>query len=141
MSQFGIEFYKILTCCFLLFFVPQECDDHTCSMCEIARIESSYYQTTLYFNGVTFITFIILYYVELNRENTLIKYLEVNPEKARDNDSVGLEHEKLHDDKKDQTAYYRILYNNVGKVCAPLFIINSAVSGMKLYQHQLVSKK
>jgi hypothetical protein len=109
-------------------------------MSEIARIVSSYYQTTLYFNGVTFLTFIILYYVELNHENTLIKYLEVKPEKARDNEGVGLELEKLHDDKKVQITYNRILYNNVGKVCTALFIINSVVSGTNLYQHQLGSK-
>lgn len=140
MSQFGIEFYKILTGCFLLFFVPQECDDRTCTMSEIAHMDSPYYQTSLYFNGATFLTFLILYYVELNRENTLIKYLEVNPEKARDNDSVGLELEKLHDDKRDQITYNRILYNNVGKVCTAMFIINCVISGMNLYQHQLGSK-
>jgi hypothetical protein len=140
MSQFGIEFYKILTGCFLLFFVPQECDGHTCTMNEISHIESPYYQTTLYFNGATFLSFLVLYYVELNRENTLIKYLEVNPEKARDNDSVGLELEKLENDKRDQITYNRILYNNVGKVCATMFMINSILSGTNLYQHQLGSK-
>lgn len=140
LSQFGLEFYKILTGCFLLFFVPQECGDSACTMGDIAKFESPYYQGALYFNGATFLAFMVLYGAELNREHTLIKYLDVNVAKARDNESVGEELAKLDEKKRDEVTYNRILYNNVGKVCTLMFIVNSIVSGMNMYQHQLGSK-
>lgn len=140
-SQFALEFYKILTGCFLLFFVPQECgQDSACTMGDIVKFESHYYQGALYFNGATFLAFMVLYGAELKREHTLIKYLDVNVSKARDNESVGAELAKLDEKKRDEVTYNRILYNNVGKVCTLMFIANSIVSGMNMYQHQLGSK-
>ena len=63
MSAFGVEFYKILTGCFLLFFVPQECDDHACSMNEIMSKPDPFYKSVLCFNGVTLCVF--CFYMQL----------------------------------------------------------------------------
>jgi hypothetical protein len=139
-SQFGMEFYKILTGCFLLFFVPQQCGSNTCRLKDIININSLNYKLTLYLNSLTFILFVILYCIELYRENTLIKYMEVNPKKARDNNSVNLELENLDKKKRNKIIYNRILYNNIGKICFILFIINSLISGVILYQRQVGSK-
>lgn len=139
-SSFGVEFYKILTGCFLLFFVPQECEDHACSMSEIALYGDTYYQFTIYFNGFTFLMFLALYAIELYREDTLIKYLDVSPHKARDNDSVEKELERLDDYNRDKIVRNRVMYNNICKICTLAFVANNVFSGMNLYKHQLGSK-
>lgn len=140
MSQFGVEFYKILTGCFLLLFVPQECNDHTCSMDEVFENSDIYYRTSLIFNGITFFMFLALYGIELYRENTLIKYLDVNPAKARSNESVQNELQLLSDDHKQIIRNNRVRYNNICKASSIMFMINNVLSGIVLYQNQVGSK-
>lgn len=139
-SVFAVEFYKILTGCFLLFFVPQECDDHACSMSEIMAKPNPYYKSVLCFNGVTFMCFLFLYGIEIYRENTLIKYLDVNPHKARSNESVKQELEALDKSRLSRIRNNRKIYDNVCKACAVLFVINNVASAVNLYNHQLGSK-
>ena len=40
-------------------------------------------------NGVTMLSFLFLYFIEVKRENKLINYLEVNRFTPVDNESVG----------------------------------------------------
>ena len=88
----------------------------------------------------TFLFFLYLYYSELSREHTLIKYLEINVHKPRDNDSVGkeLEHLKEHDLKAIRNN--RINYDNSAKIASVMFLINTICSGLNLYNYQLESK-
>ena len=139
-SQFGIEFYKILTGCLLLLFVPQDCDGTICSMDQIVGYEGVFYRTTLYFNAVTFLSFLVLYATELKREHGLIELLEVNVNKARDNTSVGNELMKLSDEKRMVLKNNRQNYNNSGKVASFLFLVNTLLSAINLYQYQTGSK-
>lgn len=140
LSVFGVEFYKILTGCFLLFFVPQECDDHACSMGEITAKKDPFYKFVLCFNGLTFTCFLFLYAIEIYRENTLIKYLDVNPHKPRSNESVKQELEALDKSRLLRIRNNRKMYDNVCKLCAVLFMINNVTSAVNLYEHQLGSK-
>lgn len=140
LTQFGVEFYKILTGCLLMIFVPQSCKDHNCTINDILTMDDMTYQATLYFNLFSFMIFLSLYGIELYRENTLIKYLEVNVHKPRDNDSVekAIEHLKPHDLHRIRNN--RKLYDNMGKFCTIVFTVNSILSGMSLYNRQLGSK-
>ena len=54
-------------------------------------------------NGATFLVFLILYFIEVKRENKLITYLEVNRFTPVDNESVGKALEKL--DIKKRNVY------------------------------------
>lgn len=139
-SQFGIEFYKILTGCLLLLFVPQDCDGTICSMDQIISYDGIFYKTTLYFNAVTFLSFLLLYAAELKREHGLIELLEVNVNKARDNNSVGLELMRLNDKKRMMLKQNRQNYNNSGKMASLLFLVNTLLSAINLYQYQTGSK-
>lgn len=140
LSLFVVEFYKILTGCLLLIFVPQKCGDHNCTINDIVTMDDMTYQANLYFNLFSFVTFFSLYGVELHRENTLIKYLDINIHKPRDNDSVGMAIEGLKKRDLNKIRYNRKLYDNMGKFCSLLFIINSILSGMSLYNRQLDTK-
>ena len=115
LTQFGVEFYKILTGCLLMIFVPQSHKDESCTINDILTMDDMTYQATLYFNLFSFMIFLSLYGIEMYRENTLIKYLEVNAQ-ARDNDSVGkaIEHLKPHDLSRIRNN--RQMYDKMGEV-------------------------
>ena len=61
-----------------MIFVPQSCKDESCTINNILTMDDMTYQATLYFNLFSFMIFLSLYGIEMYRENTLIKYLEVN---------------------------------------------------------------
>ena len=87
--SFVLEFYKVLMGTFLTAFVPQQCDDHICSIYEnITNTEPFHFGTTMA-NLFTFLFVLNFYRCELQRENWCIKYLDVDPEKPNDN----LDHE------------------------------------------------
>ena len=84
-----IELYKVMVSSLLILFVPQKCDDHVCSYSENLEVDNQLYTGGLVINFITLFVFVMLYAVEIKRENKLITYLEVNPLKPFDNDSVG----------------------------------------------------
>ena len=84
-----MELYKVMVSSFLILFVPQKCGDHVCSLNENMVVENNLYTSGLVINFITMFSFLFFYYIEVKRENRLISYLEVNPAKASDNDSVG----------------------------------------------------
>ena len=58
---FCLEFYKVIMGSFLTVFVPQQCDDHMCTISE--TIENEF--TCFVFNIISCITLIRLYFIEL----------------------------------------------------------------------------
>lgn len=140
LTQFGVEFYKILTGCLLMIFVPQSCKDESCTINDILTMDDMTYQATLYFNLFSFMIFLSLYGIEMYRENTLIKYLEVNVHKPRDNDSVEKAIQGLKSHDLSRLRNNRQMYDKMGKFCTIVFIVNSILSGMSLYNRQLGSK-
>ena len=138
--QFIIEFYKILIGCLLLIFVPQKCNENTCSINDILDIDTLFYIFTFYFNILTLMLFIIMYIIEINRENTLINYLEMNINKPRDNKSVEKELTKLKEIDKNKIINNRKLYDNISKIVSFIYLINVILSGINLYYYQLGSK-
>jgi hypothetical protein len=139
----ALEVYKALTGCLLLLFVPQNCNDELCSMSDIMNFSkhSLLYNGTLCFNSVSFLVLLWLYAIEVRRERALIKYLEVNPEKARDNDSVKEELSlNLPKERFDTICKNRQLYGRTGKIMTLFFIANTVMSGLSLYPRQMGSK-
>ncbi len=85
----GVELYKVMVSSFLILFVPQKCGDHICELNENLIFENKLYNTGLVLNFITMFSFVVLYFFEVKRENRLIAYLENNPKRPFDNDSVG----------------------------------------------------
>ena len=81
--NFCLEFYKVLMASFLIYFVPTKCitDRNEIYKCSIYDI---YYNKNLYnviikiFNLITFMFCLCLYYIEIQRENWCIEYLDVD---------------------------------------------------------------
>lgn len=78
---FIIEFYKIVMGTFLMIFVPQLCEDTICSLMDNIVRDKILHIIALAFNFVSFFVLLNFYKVELKRENTCIKYLDIEPSK------------------------------------------------------------
>ena len=64
--------------CMLVLFVPQLCDEEVCTLTEKIENRDDKHIITLFFNGLSVLLFVILYVIELKRENWCVKYLDIN---------------------------------------------------------------
>jgi hypothetical protein len=87
-----------------------------------------------------FAIYVILYYVEIKRENKLINYLHVNPELPRDNESVGNALVNLHEDKLNNILLWDKRYQTIGRLGIVGFVINLGLSGYVIFTHYLDNK-
>ena len=74
-STLMLELYRVLMGAFLMVFVPQKCGDNICSINENIDRTDTLSRITLAANTITMFSFLILYIVEVKRENKLITYL------------------------------------------------------------------
>ena len=74
MTTLILEFYRVLMGAFLIIFVPQKCGDSICSMGENMNRNSFLAQIAISFNALTMLSFLILYFIEVKRENKLITW-------------------------------------------------------------------
>jgi hypothetical protein len=137
----AVEIYRALIASFLILFVPQSCGDHVCSFSENAETGSDpLYNAGFVFNCLTMATFLGLYYAEVRREVKLIAYLDVNPNRPSDNESVGQVLEKIQPQHKDAILFYDSLYIKAGYITIGCFTINSILSGLVVYKYYLDDK-
>jgi hypothetical protein len=110
--QVLLEMYRVITSSLLILFVPQICVDHICTTTENLVWETNIYNTALCFNFISMAFLVNMYYMELVRENRLIKYLAVNPELANDSEEVSKQLELLSVNKQNKifsiNKYYRL---------------------------------
>ena len=110
--QVLLEMYRVITSSLLILFVPQICVDHICTTTENLVWETNTYNTALCFNFISMAFLVNMYYMELVRENRLIKYLAVNPEMANDSEEVSKQLELLPVNKQNKifsiNRYYRL---------------------------------
>jgi hypothetical protein len=132
-----LELYRVLVSTLLILFVPQKCIDHVCTLHENMETESNLYTTGLVFNFTTMFVFIIMYSIEIKRENKLITYLEVNHSNPTDNQSVGMALRKLSDEKRLSIIHLDQYYQKISYVAIVSFIINSVLSGLIVYDYSL----
>ena len=133
----ALELYRVLVSSLLILFVPQDCDGHLCTLTENMETDSQIYTTGLFFNFSTMFVFLIMYGLEIKRENRLITYLDVNKSKAADNDSVGNVLNSLPIDKRNSILYLDYYYQKAAYVAMVSFVINSIISGIVVYQFSL----
>ena len=86
---FALQFYKVLTGTLLTLFVPQACypeltdgsEERNLQICTLTQNYENneiYHRTTLYWNGFSFLLFVMCYMFELRREHWAIKFLDIN---------------------------------------------------------------
>jgi cytochrome b subunit of formate dehydrogenase len=133
----ALELYRVLVSSLLILFVPQDCDGHLCTLTENMETTSQIYTTGLFFNFTTMFVFLMMYTLEVKRENRLITYLDVNKSMASDNDSVGQVLQKLPSEKRNSILTLDVYYQKVAYVAMGAFVINSIISGIVVYQYSL----
>ena len=132
-----LEIYRVLMGAFLTLFVPQECNDHICSQTENYSRSDDLSRAGFSINAITMFSFLILYYIEVKRENKLITYLEVNRFEPRDNESVETALLKLDTSKKESIWKFDGYYQKMGFISLAMFIVNTAISSAVIYSHYL----
>ena len=75
---FILQIYKLAMGTFLLLFVPQNCENQTCTILQLWHPLDYGYQIGFYFNALTLTMFLWTYMWELKRERWCIKYLDNN---------------------------------------------------------------
>ena len=132
-----LELYRVLVSTLLILFVPQKCKEHVCTLQENMETESNLYTTGLVFNFTTMFAFMIMYSLEIKRENRLITYLEVNKSNPTDNQSVGMALCKLPEEKRKGIIELDQYYQKSSYVAMTCFIANAIVSGFVVYDYSL----
>lgn len=135
-----LEIYRVLMGAFLIAFVPQKCEDNVCTLYQNINRKDTMSVIAISFNSITLFIFLILYYVEVKRENKLITYLEVNKFEPLDNESVGNALKKISPKKKRTIWNYDRYYKNAGYFSSIAFILNAIISSIVVYGHYLDSK-
>jgi hypothetical protein len=135
-----LEIYRVLMGAFLIIFVPQKCEDTICSASQNVNRDDKLTKAAFSFNIITAFSFLTLYYIEVQRENKLINYLDVNKFTASDNDSVGKALEKLSVVKKQKIWDYDGYYQKCGYASTLSFSINAILSFIVVCQNYLDSK-
>lgn len=133
----AIELYRVMISSFLILFVPQKCGDHVCTYSENLVLENELYSAGIVLNFLTMSCFILLYCVEVSRENKLITYLDVNNNTPMDNESVGAALNKLDDYRKNAIWKLDAKYQRVGYISIGMFVGNTILSGVVIYNYYL----
>lgn len=129
--MFLLDIYRITVGTLLILSIPQRCETHACTMEEKWR---DHYDKTIVCNFLTLIAFVVLCGSEMNREYTLIKYLEVNPKRASDGESVSkVLKEKLKDKAIVEIGRSDRIYRRAFVVTSALFVSNSVASAFVVF--------
>ena len=136
-SALAVELYRVMVSCLLILFVPQKCGDDVCTYSENLVLENQLYSAGICLNFITMACFLILYFIEVKRENKLITYLEVNKNVACDNETVGQCIEKLDDERKNAIWDLDKKYQHLGYTSIFMFMGNTVVSGIVVYNYYL----
>jgi len=138
---FCLEFYRAIMAAFLVMFVPQKCGVDVCSTSEnMLAGKSILYDAAGSINIVTFLSFMYLYYVEINREHKMIDYLEMNRELPKDNDSVGEALVNLDKGKQAELHALDHKYMYAGYTAMFMFLANTSLSAVPILKNSLDAK-
>lgn len=136
-SGVAIELYKVLSSSLLILFVPQNCNGQACTLSDNMVASSGFYHFALAFNFFTLASFLVLYRIEVIRENRLIKYLDVNAELPNDNEQVEQRLQILPSDKRDKIISIDKYYQAMGYASIIIFIMNLVFSSVVVNEYYL----
>jgi hypothetical protein len=136
-----LEVYRVLMGAMLVLFVPQNCNGQICSLYDnFDRDDGGVTKAAFGLNMLTVASFLVLYKIEVSRENRMIDYLNVNPELPRDNDAVEEALLKLDTDKKNEIWKLDGHYQKAGYFCMGAFGLNSIISLIVIFSNYLDDK-
>lgn len=138
---FIFELYRLTIGTLLVIFVPQKCETgEMCGVLETVQRTDRVAQAGLGVNALTLLVFLVLYGVEVKRENKLITYLQTNPAVPSDNQSVEAAIQKLNEKRRGAILQIDRLYQRAGYSTIVMFSVNSLLSAYVVFVHYLDEK-
>lgn len=139
-SSILIELFRVITSSLLIVFVPQKCGNHICTLSETIQFDFDLKGVGLAINFITLISFILMYVIEIWRENRLIKYLDVNPNMPNDCEYIANIMNILPTDKKEKILNGNTYYMYIAFITILVYIINAIISGI-IINHAYLSNQ
>mgnify|MGYP003704351087 CR=1 FL=1 len=132
------EFYRVISCSLLILFIPQQCENNNvCYIKDKLKWNSTFYGVALIYNFITLLVFFFLYFLEMRRENVLIKYLDVNSELSYS----GTDIEKLLDyipkETKEKILEVHMNYKKYANILIYVYTINAILSGFIINKYKI----
>ena len=115
---------------FLIFCVPQRCDDHVCQIQELAQYTDIYTRIAIYINSFTLLTILFTYIWEWRREKWFMKHLDSVPSLPYDN--LGHIAENSWSIERN-LIFYNLHYLRALRVTTASALINFLTSGYVIY--------
>ena len=133
LATFLLEFYKVCMGSFLTVFVPHKCyndlsSSNSSSICSITHNINNgdvYHTCVLWINLVSFALFLIVYRIELKRENWCINYLDIESTKSAENLDKEIEDYPI---IKTEMHELNTKYQKYVTVCIKTQFINTILS-------------
>jgi hypothetical protein len=132
-----LEFTRVITCSLLILFIPQQCGTNICTISERIRFNSILYAVPLLLNFLTLLYFCFFYFLEIRRENILIKYLDVNPSLPYGKLDVKQAIEILSHDNKKIITYTHKIYKKYANFLILICAINIIFSGILISNYSI----
>lgn len=129
-SSILIELFRVITSSLMILFVPQKCDKDICTFQQTMRFNNGMNGIGLIINFITLGAFIILYWIEMWRENRLIKYLDVNPNMPTDPEYISNIMNILSEEKINKIHISSKYYRFFTYFTIIIYIINAIISGI-----------
>tara|TARA_B100001996_G_C18647025_1_gene587826 strand:+ start:596 stop:1354 length:759 start_codon:yes stop_codon:yes gene_type:complete len=128
-ATFMLEFYKILMGTFLTVFVPHACaDGRICSFSHnLYENHDSFHQVAVGTNAACFFAFLMMYVIEVRRENWCITYLDIDPSLPIENLDTEIERDAYKPYKR-RMATLNQNYQNAVLTCSVAHCTNIGVS-------------
>lgn len=131
------EFYRVISCSLLILFIPQKCGNNICSINDKLQWNSTFYGISLTYNFVTLFIFCFLYFLEMRRENVLIKYLDVNPGLPYNKADVEKLLELMPVNKKEKVICVHKYYQKYANIMIYVYTINAILSGLIISKYRI----
>ena len=129
-----LQLYNIAIGTLLTVFVPQKCDEHSCSIVEIINANNTVHDIALVWNSFTFLVFIVTYGVEMMRERWCVKHLENNPSNPVGEIYIFLQDYPDLEFKIKSLNFYYICWV---KLAYFTYMVNILISGLSVGQNYL----
>ena len=129
---FLLQSYKVAMGSMLTLFVPQVCDNKVCSLTDNLMKSGDLHRASLGINFLSLLSFLVCYYIELQRENWCIKYLDISDDYGDNNLPLIL---KDMPELEDRLHNINDKYYYSSHTTAVLYVLNLIISTISIYEH------
>ena len=131
-TNFMSDGFKVIMASMLCVFVPQKCNDGICTLSENITDLIEYNMFVLFFNIFTLFIFVILYCVELCREQWMISHFDYNDQLA---DLHLSTYKNEYPNLFEKLKKYNYMYFTAYKTVRLIYVLNFIFSAVLVYHY------